>query len=87
MLDMFYLNVCRSQTRQRVPDKQTQSNYLTPRGGGLKQAEQRVESSTAQYELTYSDLADDTQEKSSEYAGLKEEPEYLNTANVYSDLV
>jgi len=86
---MFHLNVCRSQTRQRVPDKNSQPNYLTPQDSGLNEehAAKRVESSTAQYENSYSDLANNTDGKNSDYDNLKSEPEYSNTANVYSDLM
>jgi len=86
---MFYLNVCRSQTRQRVPDKNSQSNYLTPQDSGINEehATKRVESSTVQYENSFSDLANNTDGKNSDYDDLKNEHEYSNTANVYSDLM
>jgi len=85
---MIHINLCRSQTRQRFPDRESQTNYLTPQGGYHKDkdAAKRVDSSMAQYELTFSNLVDNTDEKNSDYEGMNKEHEYSNTAHVYSDL-
>ena len=85
---MFY--VCRSQTRQRVPDRESQSNYLTSRDGGLKNTRARkgFKQSTPQYELTLCKPAKNTDKQNPDFnAGLDNENEYTNTANLYSDLM
>jgi len=86
---MIHINLCRSQTRQRFPDMECQTNYLTPQGGHHKDkdAAKRVDSSMAQYELTFNNLADNTDAKNSDYEGINKEHEYSNTAHVYSDLM
>jgi len=85
---MIHINLCRSQTRQRFPDMESQTNNRTPLGGHHEDedAAKRVDCSMAQYELTFSNIADNTDAKNSDYAGLNKEHEYSNTSHVYSDL-
>jgi len=86
---MIYINLCRSQTRQRFPDRESQTDNRTPQGVHHKEkdAAKRVDSSMDQYELTFSNLADNTGTKNSDYEGMNKEHEYSNTAHVYSDLM
>ena len=86
---MIHINVCRSQIRQRIPDMESQTNYRTAQGGHHKDkdAAKRVDSSMAQYELTFSNLADNTDANNPDYAGLNKKQEYLNTAHLYNDLM